>query len=422
MSGRPYITILPNPALMDELPDTANAPAVENEGEAEDDEQTPAQGALGEAPAGLEEKLEGRGRVINTTDPSKPSRTANCIIFLTFSALYTDELTQKQAVIDAMQQKKPELVLKFYCLGREKHTEPADVNRPDHVHIVLEYPSQLRTTNRAFFNLRGRGDRVLIPYVLGVGNTQADILNVRQYVLKDGDILARLPPGFEVFDRDAVEQPWAVRVRDECDSTQTALSLLLKEYPYEFLTLGTRIKPMLALMFPECADPKYERTDFITWFDLPALHTSGKVLVLTGKSGTGKTELAIALEPRGKTLLVRDTDDLRRLSPAHTKIVFDDFNLSTWSPEDAIHLLDVAHATSVRCRYETVRIQPWVARVFTSNLSVDDMFPRGSYEHITAMRRRMKIVNVTECLFTQPEQSSDIVMPGTGAPQRRRYA
>ena len=46
------------------------------------DDDTHAEG-MGEAPPGLTEKLEGRGRVINTTDPTKPSRTANCIIFLT---------------------------------------------------------------------------------------------------------------------------------------------------------------------------------------------------------------------------------------------------------------------------------------------------------------------------------------------------
>ena len=39
------------------------------------DDDTHAEG-MGEAPPGLTEKLEGRGRVINTTDPTKPSRTA----------------------------------------------------------------------------------------------------------------------------------------------------------------------------------------------------------------------------------------------------------------------------------------------------------------------------------------------------------
>ena len=96
------------------------------------------------------------------------------------------------------------------------------------------------------------------------------------------------------------------------------------------------------------------------WFDLPAITRSTKVLVLTGKSGAGKTELALALDPCDKNLLVRDTDDLRKLSPAHTKIVFDDFNLAKWNAEDVIHVLDVSRVTSVRCRYETVRIQPWV--------------------------------------------------------------
>ena len=375
------------------------------------DDDTHAEG-MGEAPPGLTEKLEGRGRVINTTDPTKPSRTANCIIFLTFSALFTDELTDKQAVIDAMQKKKAALELMYYCLGREKHSEPANENRPDHVHIVLEYKTQLHTTNRQFFNLQGRDGRKLIPYVLGVGNTQRDILNVRQYVLKDGDILARLPPGFDVFDRDAVEQPWAERVRDECKNTEAAYSMLLREYPHVYFTLGTRIKPMIELLFPECTSPQYEKTDFIMWFDLPAITRSTKVLVLTGKSGAGKTELALALDPCDKNLLVRDTDDLRKLSPAHTKIVFDDFNLAKWNTEDVIHVLDVSRVTSVRCRYETVRIQPWVARVFTSNVSVDMMFPRGAtLEQGKAMRRRMRVVNVTECLFCQAQGSNVTVGP-----------
>ena len=92
--------------------------------------------------------------------------------------------------------------------------------------------------------------------------------------------------------------------------------------------------------------------------------------------------------------------------------MFDDFNLAKWNAEDVIHVLDVSRVTSVRCRYETVRIQPWVARVFTSNVSVDMMFPRGAtLEQGKAMRRRMRVVNVTECLFCQAQGSNVTVGP-----------
>lgn len=95
-----------------------------------------------------------------------------------------------------------------------------------------------------------------------------------------------------------------------------------------------------------------------------------KSLLLLGKSGTGKTSLALAAFKNA--LLVRNLEQLKELSNEHDGIVFDDVMMSKLEREEKIHLLDVEHETGWNIKFGTAHIPRGMGRVFTSNLSVKD--------------------------------------------------
>ena len=71
--------------------------------------------------------------------------------------------------------------------------------------------------------------------------------------------------------------------------------------------------------------------------------------IVSGAAGCGKTQRALAEFNRG--LLVSTLDDLRHVTSTTTHLVFDDFDFSSSSPEQAIHLLDSSMPQTIKARY-----------------------------------------------------------------------
>lgn len=88
-------------------------------------------------------------------------------------------------------------------------------------------------------------------------------------------------------------------------------------------------------------------------------------LLLSGRSGIGKTHYALAHFKC--PLLVSHIDDLKKLSPDHDGIVFDDMSFKHMPIEGVIHLVDYELERSIHCRYGTITIPAHTHKIFTHN-------------------------------------------------------
>ena len=328
-------------------------------------------------------------------------------VFLTYAALYADEWIMLEGVVRTLKNKYNvrNRTITAYVICREIHSNPADPERCHHLHILLKTNQRFETSNGNWWDLPGRLDehgerRRLHPYIVTPNNAHRDIAKLVMYITKDGYALMNLGRQFPSYQEEA-EQNWGQRI-NECTSQAEAENMLRTDYPTIWYKHGPTIITMLANTFGLFEPSIYSIDDFTASDILAEVVNDRKSLVMTGASGTGKTELAIVMAPSDKTLLVCTIDDLKNLTPQHTKIVFDDFNCNTTNMtfEEAIHLADLAHSATVRCRYRNVTIPAGMPRVFTTNLPANEIFPTpGNDTQKAALERRLHVVEVTENLF-----------------------
>ena len=133
------------------------------------------------------------------------------------------------------------------------------------------------------------------------------------YITKDGYALMNLGRPFPSYQEEA-EQNWGQRI-NECTSQAEAENMLRTDYPTIWYKHGPTIITMLANTFGLFESSVYSIDDFTASDILPDVVNDRKSLVMTGASGTGKTELAIVMAPSDKTLLVCTIDDLKNLTP-----------------------------------------------------------------------------------------------------------
>lgn len=118
---------------------------------------------------------------------------------------------------------------------------------------------------------------------------------------------------------------------------------------------------------------------------------------VTGRSGTGKTQWALAHFKN--PLLVRHIDALKTLTPDHDGVVFDDMCFDHWPIESVIHLLDFELASDIHVRYGTVHVPPYTRKIFTSNKkNIFYTYPVDA-EQQNAVERRYMRVDVSTPLF-----------------------
>lgn len=116
-----------------------------------------------------------------------------------------------------------------------------------------------------------------------------------------------------------------------------------------------------------------------------------------GPSNTGKTSFVVA--HFANPLVVSHIDALKKLSPDHDGIVFDDMCFTHWPPEAAIHLVDQDVDRDLHIRYGTVSIPANTKKVFTHNTR--DIFykPEVAQEQKDAIDRRVEYLNVQNKLY-----------------------
>lgn len=178
-------------------------------------------------------------------------------------------------------------------------------------------------------------------------------------------------------------------------------SILLRnlELAQDYQNLEKGIKPRFSLEdFNELSD------DLRKWLeDEKPLHS----LLIYGKSGTGKTELAkVLMEAKGiRYLFVRDIQGLKDFHSSIQKgIIFDDLNLREMERETLIALFDVENSSDIRILYKSVKIPAETLRIFTTNRPQD-------YLKEEALNRRILSVKADKQLFL-PTPSSDEEIAG----------
>ena len=128
----------------------------------------------------------------------------------------------------------------------------------------------------------------------------------------------------------------------------------------------------------------------------------GTSLVLSGKSGMGKTELAKSLmtELHGSPKFISNINALAHRDPSQP-IIFDDMDFSQCNRVKKIHMLDLANDRNIRILYGIATIEAGTQRIFTTNADTEaGIFGLTDMAH----HRRMSFVNIDEFgkLYLEP--------------------
>ena len=122
-----------------------------------------------------------------------------------------------------------------------------------------------------------------------------------------------------------------------------------------------------------------------------------KNLYLHGPSGYGKTQLALALLP-GATV-VRHRDSLKECDFSQG-VIFDDFDVTRWSPASVIHLLDWEVQSAIDVKHSTVIIPPETRKIITFNEPVEGWYPHSATPNQReAIRRRLDCWEIGNKLY-----------------------
>ena len=165
-----------------------------------------------------------------------------------------------------------------------------------------------------------------------------------------------------------------------CEGQKAAVDLLYDVYPKEAIQRGSTLLNNLELASEYSIGkrkaariPKYTLADFnevpeeiSDWLkeDKPL------VLILFGKSGTGKTELAKALlyERELKSLFVRSKHALKEFRVGfHDAILLDDINPDEFTREELIHLCDSENDSQIKVLYGYASVPGGTLRIITTN-------------------------------------------------------
>lgn len=127
------------------------------------------------------------------------------------------------------------------------------------------------------------------------------------------------------------------------------------------------------------------------------------VLIMTGPSGTGKTQLAKAIfnTMNFNYILVRDINALKYYDPSqHRGIIFDDLDVTCVEREKLIHMFDLEEDSDIKILYATVRLEAGVPRIFTTNNV--SRYVRND----RALERRVNVVRIENPIYKLVEDST----------------
>lgn len=130
------------------------------------------------------------------------------------------------------------------------------------------------------------------------------------------------------------------------------------------------------------------------WEPIPAATLSERLVILTGPSGIGKTQFALAHFEN--PLFVSHMDQLGRLEGGdYDAIIFDDMSFSHLPREARIHLCDLEFDRQFHIRYTTALLPAGLPRILTTNKTVEEvLFKPDEAHNDVAIRRRIHVLEL----------------------------
>lgn len=264
----------------------------------------------------------------------------------TFFLTYPQTDFDHQQVYDALAAIKPII---WARVAVEQHQD----GNP-HVHAIVRFGARVKTrSNMGIFDILGRHPNVQVPrgikdvleYCAKGGNFK-DFGAVPVHKIGKDQVYEKCVAAAASHDRDAL---------DKCAITaglskQWADHLWVRHAQADYNTIlepgeGTMCLQLSTLPFP------------------------GGTVAIIGPTGCGKTTWATVVCPK-PALWCRHIDDLRKLSPQHKSIIFDDMDFTHWPRVAQIHLTDQHMNSSINVRYGTVSIPKGMPRIFTGNTNM----------------------------------------------------
>jgi hypothetical protein len=205
-----------------------------------------------------------------------------------------------------------------------------------------------------------------------------------------------------------VQGPWIMGMYDTTPPKATAnqvfaealaassvfegLAIIKEQKPRDFCLYASTIERHLNMHHAPPFKSKYQLADF----NHPPL-SFPKTTHVFGPSETGKTSFVIAHFKN--PLVVSHIDTLKKLSPDHDAIIFDDMVFTAWEPEAVIHLVDIDLDRDIHIRYSTVHIPANTVKVFTHNTRNIFFKETCPEEQKAAINRRLQYIGVGGKLF-----------------------
>lgn len=270
------------------------------------------------------------------------------------------------------------LDIQDYIIAQEEHKE-----KGLHLHVYLKLHKRQRLSREMLMltdftgeeEYNGSYERCKCSYA------------VQKYCKKDGKFITNIE--FNLL-RAAVDMAVTGDVK-------AAFQQVMDARPDMILTSGDRVKRNLQMLADDAKEADKEQfTEFINIpVKMAAWNRHKYALWLYGKTKMGKTEYAKSLF--NKPLLVRHRDQLKGLTAEHDGIVFDDFGMTHWPREAAIHITDLNNASGIDVKHGVTIIPRRLPRVFCSNVQIWPTDESG------AIQRRVFTVRVREMLYAPNE-------------------
>lgn len=266
-------------------------------------------------------------------------------------ATYSQCSLKKQVVLDWFM---TNFEVDKYIVAHEKHKDGGD-----HLHVYMELFVKCDIKNPRRCDIHG-----FHPKMESVRSPS----KCQRYCKKENDYLSNM-----LFDVEA-------RARDLAmvGKVEEALILIGNEAPKEikFLDRWEKNLKRWARMFNSRAKPKHKFSSdkFRAPEELEAWDSTRECLVLTGSTGTGKTQFAKSLFKN--PLIVRHIDKLKVFDPwRHDGIIFDDMSFAHWPRDSCISLCDVEEDSDINVKCGMITIPSGTPKVFTTNRPATKKFP-----------------------------------------------
>ncbi len=298
-----------------------------------------------------------------STKPKKAFRISAKKLYLTYSQV-NQKMTSEYVI---SQLKANESLPRFdYLVSRELHQDGGV-----HFHALITSDTKFNIRSANILDLKFEDENFH-------GNYQPvrNLEKVVEYICKEGDyvtsfkniidgkLISLKQTIMRLADAEGIGQTLLNLCQDHTDKAFNSLGLINAE---KFLEKKSLLQDELDA---ENVVTPFQCHDFMlpqklqAWVDNPV-----KTLVLTGPSGIGKTQFVFALcKDKGlRPLFVNHKQGLSRLKSHHGAIVFDDFDLGSFSEAELLSFLSTDVVKNLRVLYKEVRKKSNLIQILTLN-------------------------------------------------------